>query len=623
MVRLFSQGLRGRFALCVTAGLLAASTAWGVAPVFTGQTSPATCTPPVGSLTLVILANDADNDNITLTFDPQDPNDFAPSAQGVDPVFTQTVNDPGHAEATLTWNAPAMSDHGLSFSATVHGTDGTTAVTDSFTIFVNQAPTMTAIANKMVDEGATLSFSPIASDPDETEGPSFTLAYSGSNLPSGATVDPATGAFAFDAGCNDAATFSNVTITVDDGMGGTDSQSFDIDVNVANCAPVLTAIANQTVDEGDLLTITPTVTDGDSDPLAFSGVNLPTGAAVDANTGAFTWTPGYTDAGTYTNVEYWVDDLTDTVSDLFDITVNNVNVNTTINAIGNQTVDEGVLLTVTPTYTNPDNDVLTWSGSNLPSGATVDAATGVFEWTPDCAQSGSFSNVTLTADDGTTPVDASFDITVAEACTPVAAVSAHAPASAFNRHRVGEAPFLVSFDVLGELSDVTLRAEDVRLELNGRSLSADATYGVRIEGSTVTVGFASAGVASLVSSVTAGSTVDMVLRVITPSGEFANIVPLVVTGLSADAAVRSWPVPARTSSTIEYVVPEDGVVTLSLYGADGRQVRELVNGSVVTGVYTLRWDGRTDAGTLAPRGLYYVRGAVSGTPVTAPIVVLR
>src|SRR5207249_8990707 len=67
---------------------------------------------------------------------------------------------------------------------------------------------------------------------------------------------------------------------------------------------------------------------------------------------------------------------------------------------------------VTPSGSDPDGDALTWSGANLPSGATVNAATGVLTWTPSLTQAGTYPNVTLAASDGTLTGSASFTIIV-------------------------------------------------------------------------------------------------------------------------------------------------------------------------------------------------------------------
>jgi PKD repeat protein len=49
---------------------------------------------------------------------------------------------------------------------------------------------------------------------------------------------------------------------------------------------------------------------------------------------------------------------------------------------------------------DPDGDALTYSAENLPEGASFDAETGVFDWTPAFNQAGDYANVKLIASDG-------------------------------------------------------------------------------------------------------------------------------------------------------------------------------------------------------------------------------
>ena len=46
---------------------------------------------------------------------------------------------------------------------------------------------------------------------------------------------------------------------------------------------------------------------------------------------------------------------------------------------------------LTTALDDPEGDVLTYSSSNLPRGATLDPKTGAFVWTPDFAQAGVFT----------------------------------------------------------------------------------------------------------------------------------------------------------------------------------------------------------------------------------------
>lgn len=87
-----------------------------------------------------------------------------------------------------------------------------------------------------------------------------------------------------------------------------------------------------------------------------------------------------------------------------------------VEPIANQTVAEGDTLAVTPVGSDVDGDVLTWTGANLPDGASVDSLTGVLTWMPTYDQAGAYENVTLVAADGDGGLgSASFRITVQDA----------------------------------------------------------------------------------------------------------------------------------------------------------------------------------------------------------------
>jgi Carboxypeptidase regulatory-like domain/Putative Ig domain/FG-GAP-like repeat/Ig-like domain CHU_C associated len=71
-----------------------------------------------------------------------------------------------------------------------------------------------------------------------------------------------------------------------------------------------------------------------------------------------------------------------------------------LNPIGNKTIAENSTLTFTISATDADNDPLTYSATNLPSGASFDAGTRTFSWTPTFDQSGTYTNVTFSVSDG-------------------------------------------------------------------------------------------------------------------------------------------------------------------------------------------------------------------------------
>jgi len=231
-----------------------------------------------------------------------------------------------------------------------------------------------------VNEGQALTFTASATDPNGNA-----LTFSAGGLPTGVTFTSA-GAFSWTPTFAQAGSY-NVTITVTDNgtPPASDFEIVTITVGNVNRPPVLAPIGAKTVSENQALTFTATATDPDGGTLTFSGSNLPTGATLNATTGAFNWTPTATQGRTTPySVTITVSDGALTDSETFTITVGDLNVNRppVLAPIGAKTVSENQALTFTATATDPDGGTLTFSGSNLPAGATLNATTGAFSWTP-------------------------------------------------------------------------------------------------------------------------------------------------------------------------------------------------------------------------------------------------
>jgi hypothetical protein len=87
----------------------------------------------------------------------------------------------------------------------------------------------------------------------------------------------------------------------------------------------------------------------------------------------------------------------------------------TLSPIGDRTGEEGEKLQFTLRAGDSDGDVLTYSASNLPSGATFDPALARFTWTPALGQAGSYPNVHFEVSDGTLGESQDITITIGEA----------------------------------------------------------------------------------------------------------------------------------------------------------------------------------------------------------------
>ncbi|MDO8647761.1 MAG: LamG-like jellyroll fold domain-containing protein [Candidatus Diapherotrites archaeon] len=83
-----------------------------------------------------------------------------------------------------------------------------------------------------------------------------------------------------------------------------------------------------------------------------------------------------------------------------------------LSAIGNKTVTAGQQLQFTVSATDPESNPLTYSASNLPSGATFNSSTRAFSWTPTTTQAGTYSNVNFSVSDGQASDSEAITITV-------------------------------------------------------------------------------------------------------------------------------------------------------------------------------------------------------------------
>jgi uncharacterized repeat protein (TIGR01451 family) len=118
-----------------------------------------------------------------------------------------------------------------------------------------------------------------------------------------------------------------------------------------------------------------------------------------------------------------VNDGMATTSTSFTLTVNPVNHPAVLTTIPDFTILEKSLLTFTNSATDSDvpAETLTYSLSNAPAGASVDAGSGIFTWTPTEAQGPSTNAITvIVTDNGTPPLSTAqtFNVVVLESNEP-------------------------------------------------------------------------------------------------------------------------------------------------------------------------------------------------------------
>ncbi|MGD2094477.1 MAG: putative Ig domain-containing protein [Phycisphaerales bacterium] len=259
------------------------------------------------------------------------------------------------------------------------------------------APVFDFIGNKSVYENDTLTFNVNATDPDGDA-----ITYSIQNKPSGATFSGQT--FTWTPSYNQAGTYQVTFIASDGNLR--DSKTITITVSHVNQPPVLGSIANQSIDENSLLSFSVNATDPEGEAIKYSVSDLPTGAVFSGQT--FTWTPSYTQAGSH-DITFTASDGTAEDSQAMTITVNNVNRTPALTSIGNKSVYASQFLTFSVHATDPDGGSITYSATDMPSGATF--ASQTFNWTPNSSQAG-IHDVTFTASDGENLDSETITITV-------------------------------------------------------------------------------------------------------------------------------------------------------------------------------------------------------------------
>jgi VCBS repeat-containing protein len=285
-------------------------------------------------------------------------------------------------------------------------------------INVNDAPLLDAVDDQSVDEGSTLSFSAGVFDADL---PADTLTFSlGAGAPAGAAIDAASGLFTWTPTEAQGPGDFDVEILVQDAAGLTDGSAFTVSVAEVPSAPLLDAIGDRSVNEGEELVLVLGASDDDlpAQALSFDLTGLPAGASFDPASREFRWTPGE-DQGpdTVTLTATVSDDTGLSDAETFDVTVVEVNTPPVIAEIDDQVVTEGELLSFMASATDADlpaNNLTFTLNSGAPAGAKL-TPQGLFTWTPGEAQGPAVYTLTIRVSDGKGPIDSTtFDVTVLE-----------------------------------------------------------------------------------------------------------------------------------------------------------------------------------------------------------------
>ena len=70
------------------------------------------------------------------------------------------------------------------------------------------------------------------------------------------------------------------------------------------------------------------------------------------------------------------------------------------------------------------------------------------------------------------------------------------------------------------------------------------------------------------------------------------------------ALEQNYPNPFNPSTQIRYAIPDQSMVTISIYDMMGRKIRTLIQGNISAGYHTTVWNATNDKGLPVGAGMY-------------------
>jgi len=87
--------------------------------------------------------------------------------------------------------------------------------------------------------------------------------------------------------------------------------------------------------------------------------------------------------------------------------------------------------------------------------------------------------------------------------------------------------------------------------------------------------------------------------------------------------LTSYPNPFNMETTVEYQIPNDCFVELSIFNIMGQKVKELVQGFHYSGNYYITWDGKDNTGNNLSSGIYFCKMRAGSTVISKKLLLLR
>lgn len=409
----------------------------------------------------------------------------------------------------------------------------------------------------------------------------------------------------------------------------------------ANHAPAFLPVGGQSTAEGIPMSFQVTALDGDGHTLAYSASGLPSGASFNGSTRVFNWLPGYTQAGAYDVTFHVTDNALPTAAtddEVVHIVVSDrvpgSNRPPVFEPLADRQALTGERLSLRVMARDPEKGLLTYNSPlGLPVNSSLDAASGLFTFTPSVDQVGTFSLTFRATDLGDLSSDLTLLVTVSQAGVgPAPPLPCdEQPASMNGVVGMGTDPgdksiSYVGFDVPlnvqrieGQLSFALAPARDLDFYLldadsNVVTSSASINQPEGIVYNTPTPGHYIWKVVAYTNPDTAHFAIDQQVCVSAVSG--------VEPRLTALRLAPATPNPFRSHTTLRWALPQAGPVRLRVHDVAGRLIRTLQDGVMSAGEHSSRWDELDDHGQRVHAGLYFVRFEAAGRSIGQKLILL-
>jgi len=573
------------------------------------------------TLPLIFTSSEATSDfaeeDITVTNGAL--SDFAATSST---VYTATFTPTASGSATIDVAASTFTD--------AVGNNNTAATQYTWTKFNNAhvASDETITTDEDIDYTGTLSGT-------DVDGDALTFAVVDSSVNGIVTISNAsTGAYTYSPTA-DYNGSDSLTYSVSDGTL-LDTAKVSITVNSVNDAPIAAVYPDTSILEDDTLTVMFSATDVDEDSLSF-GVAGPTDnpditvSNFGAGFNVFASPNWHGDAEI--RIDVWDGALAYTA--YFTLTVNPVNDAPVMSALADTTINEDGAIEIVLTASDIDEDTLTFSAAADTSAVIVAMSTDTLSVSLVDNWNGS-SILMVVVSDGSATDTTSFELTVNAVNDAPSSFALNEQDSVYIAMANFDSDSIVfTWDESADVDEDELTYHfTAELVINGQLTTE---YDTTLTANEMKIDYKSvfdeiyAAQAMLAAIEWDVSVSDGVEEVMAENG-------LLTVGINASDAVLSineellpevyalhqnYPNPFNPITTLRYDLPENGIVRITIYNIQGREIKVLVNQYQEAGYKSVRWNATNNYGKPISAGMYFYKIRAGEFLQTRKMVLLK